>query len=107
MVVERVRAGLPYIGASAGSIVTGPSIEPVSPMDDPAEAPDLTDRTGLGLGLVDTVIIPHADGALPPYPPELIAQVRQTYGTDYPLTFLDDDQALLVENAPSGLISSP
>lgn len=105
VLVDRVRRGLPYIGSSAGSIITGRSIEPVSLMDDPADAPDLTDRDGLRL--IDTVVIPHADGALPPYPPELIARIDQTYGTDYPLTFVNDDQALLVEDAPPRLIASP
>ncbi|MBB1026174.1 type 1 glutamine amidotransferase-like domain-containing protein [Dietzia sp. DQ11-38-2] len=104
-VVERVRAGLPYIGSSAGSVVAGPGIEPVSLMDDPSAAPDLADRSGLGL--VDTVVIPHADGALPPYPPELIAQIEETYGDSYPLTLVNDDQALLVEDGSARLVSSP
>ncbi|MDI9900068.1 Type 1 glutamine amidotransferase-like domain-containing protein [Rhodococcus sp. IEGM 1409] len=105
VLVEKVRAGFPYIGSSAGSIITGPSIEPVSLMDDPSEAPDLADHAGLAL--VDTVVIPHSDGVLPPYPPELIARIKQTYETVYPLTFLNDDQALLVENDSPLLIASP
>lgn len=105
VLIEKVRAGLPYIGSSAGSIVTGPGLEPVSIMDNPSEAPELTDRDGLGL--VDTVVIPHADGALPPYPPELITQIKQTYDSEYPLTFLDDDQALLIDDASPRLIASP
>ena len=104
VLVERVRAGLPYIGSSAGSVVAGPSIEPVSLMDDPADAPGLTDRTGLGL--VDTVVIPHADGALPPYPPTLIAETVQRYQRSYPLTLLEDDQALLVDGAGSRVVPS-
>lgn len=100
-----VTAGLPYIGSSAGSVIAGPSIEPVSLMDDPADAPGLSDYTGLGF--IDTVVIPHADGALPPYPPELIEQVRRTYAASYPLTFLSDDQALLVANSTRRIISSP
>lgn len=105
VIVDRVRDGLPYIGLSAGSVITGPSIEPISLMDDPADAPDLTSRDGLGL--VNTVVIPHADGALPPYPPELIARVKRTYGAEYPLTFVCDDQALLSENGSLRLIDSP
>ena len=105
ILADRIRAGLPYIGSSAGSIITGPSIAPVSLMDDPAIAPDLTDYTGLSV--IDTVVIPHADGALPPYPPELIERIRQTYGATYPLTFLHDDQALLVDDDAVQLIASP
>lgn len=105
VLIEKVTAGLPYIGASAGSVVAGPSIEPVSLMDDPADAPDLAGRAGLGL--VDTVVIPHSDGRLPPYPPALIARIEQTYGSDYPLTFIKDDEALLVENGQPRVVASP
>ncbi|MBB1032524.1 type 1 glutamine amidotransferase-like domain-containing protein [Dietzia sp. SLG310A2-38A2] len=105
ILVERVRAGLPYIGSSAGSVITGPSIEPVSLMDDPSAAPELSDHGGLRL--VETVVIPHADGALPPYPPELIARLVEIYGSTYPLTLVNDDQALLVENGTARLVSSP
>ncbi len=105
VLIDKVRAGLPYIGSSAGSIVTGPSIEPVSLMDDPNAAADLASRAGLGL--INTVVIPHADGQLPPYPPALIAQIKQTYEADYPLTFINDDQALLIENAHPSLTVSP
>ncbi|WP_231855614.1 Type 1 glutamine amidotransferase-like domain-containing protein [Tsukamurella pseudospumae] len=101
---ERVRAGLPYIGLSAGSVVAGPNVEPVAPLDDPADAPDVTDFTGLGL--VDTVVIPHADGLLPPYPPSVIEEVVRTYGGRFPLTRVNDDQALLVEDGVATLIPS-
>jgi dipeptidase E len=94
LVPERVRAGLPYIGLSAGSIVAGPSIEPASLMDDPADAPGLTDLRGLGL--TDAVVVPHADGKLPPYPLELIGRTLDRYGSDHELVPLCDDEALLV-----------
>lgn len=100
----RVRAGLPYVGLSAGSVVAGPNVEPVAPLDDPADAPGVTDYTGLGL--VDAVVIPHADGALPPYPPAMIDEVVRTYGDRFPLTRVNDDQALLVENGVATLIPS-
>ena len=49
IIVRHVRAGLPYIGTSAGSVIAGPGIEPVSLLDSPAVAPDLHDYRGLGL----------------------------------------------------------
>jgi dipeptidase E len=94
LVAERVRGGLPYIGLSAGSIVAGPSIEPASLLDDPADAPGLTDLRGLGL--TDAVVVPHADGKLPPYPLELIGRTLDRYGSDHELVPLCDDEALLV-----------
>lgn len=94
VITERVRAGLPYIGSSAGSIVAGPSAEPATLMDDPAEAPGLTDRRGLGL--TDAVVVPHADGKLPPYPLELIGRTLDRYGSDHELVPLCDDEALLI-----------
>lgn len=105
VLVERVRAGLPYVGLSAGSVVAGPNIEPVSPLDDPADAPQVTDYSGLGL--VDTVVIPHADGALPPYPESLIDEIVQKYGAEYSLTRVNDDEALLVEDGYKTLVPSP
>ncbi|GAA3597206.1 hypothetical protein GCM10022198_21670 [Klugiella xanthotipulae] len=41
VLAERVRAGLPYIGCSAGSIIAGPSIAPAELMDDRGAAPAL------------------------------------------------------------------
>lgn len=104
VLVDHVRRGLPYIGLSAGSIVAGPDVTPASLMDDPADGPALEGYTGLGL--VDVTPIPHADGHLPPYPPELIRRTIDTYGSDFALLPLRDDQALLVEDETSTVIAS-
>lgn len=104
VLVGRVRAGLPYIGASAGSIIAGPDVTPASLMDDPAEGPALTDYAGLAL--IDQTVVPHADGLLPPYPPELIQKTLDTYRDSYALTPLADDQALLMDNGRLSIIRS-
>lgn len=96
LIADRVRKGLPYAGSSAGAMVAGPSIEPHSIMDSPAIAPGLSDYAGLNL--VNRVIVPHAQGTLPPYPISIIARTVETYGEQWPLTLLRDGEALLVED---------
>ncbi|WP_051198245.1 Type 1 glutamine amidotransferase-like domain-containing protein [Gordonia shandongensis] len=103
-IVERVRAGMPYIGLSAGALVAGPDIEPAAMMDDPGLGLDLPDFRGLGL--TDTVVIPHADGQLPPYPPELIDRTLNEYGDRFTLLPLYDDQALVVDAEGSRVVPS-
>lgn len=105
VLAERVRAGLPYIGLSAGSLITGPSVEPASLMDDPGEAPGLTDLTGLAL--IPETVLPHADGRLPPYPPQLIADTLDRYGRDHHLIPIADDQAVRVGDEGRRVVSSP
>ncbi|MFT4088399.1 MAG: Type 1 glutamine amidotransferase-like domain-containing protein [Gordonia sp. (in: high G+C Gram-positive bacteria)] len=105
VLADRVRTGLPYIGLSAGSVLAGSSIEPISGLDDPTLAPGLTNLRGLGL--VDTAVVPHADGILPNYPLELIDRVRTDYGDRFDLTFVNDDQALLVSGSGVSVVPSP
>ncbi|MCW2288013.1 dipeptidase E [Leucobacter luti] len=105
VLAQRVRAGLPYIGCSAGSVIAGPSITPVEMLDDRTLAVGLTSDEGLGL--IDRVIIPHADGKIPPYPIALIERIISTYGEQFPLLTLNDDQALRVGPTGARVIPSP
>ncbi len=57
--VGRVRSGFPYFGESAGAVLLCESIEPAIPLDDPSDAPKLTQYAGLGL--TDFFILPHVD----------------------------------------------
>ncbi len=57
LITEQIKAGKPYIGSSAGSIVLAPDIEYVKPMDNPKLAPDLTSYKALGA--VDFFVLPH------------------------------------------------
>lgn len=103
-IIERVSAGMPYIGLSAGAVAAGPDIEPAALMDDPGMGLDLPDFRGLGL--TDTVVVPHADGQLPPYPPDLIDRTLSEYGDRFTLLPLYDDQALIVDAAGSRVVPS-
>ncbi len=101
LITRYVRAGLPYIGCSAGSIVAGPDIEAASLIDNPTIAP-LTSTAGLGL--TDRVVLPHAAGNLPPFPIDLIADTVRVYGEKWPLVLLRDGEALLIEDSDIRLI---
>lgn len=98
----KVEGGLTYVGTSAGSVIAGPSIEPISPMDSPDKAPDLHDYTGLNL--VDICVVPHASGTIPAYPVSIIAEIVAKYGEKYPLQLLRDGQALVVDNGAVTII---
>ncbi len=89
---DRVRAGLPYLGASAGACVIGPDIAPLALLDDPTETQPLTSTEGLGL--VDAIPVPHADGVV--CGTAAIEEIRNRYADSHNLVFLDDDQALEV-----------
>lgn len=102
VLTEHVQAGLPYIGASAGACVIGADIEPLGLLDDPAEATGLKSTTGLGW--IDEVIVPHADGIVSGR--AVIDEVRRQYGERFTLRLLDDDQALLVSGSSRSVISS-
>lgn len=101
--VAAARGGLPVVGASAGSMVLGSSIRSGVLMDGATSGVVLDSL--FGLGLVDAVVVPHADGQLPPYPPELIARVRDELG-EQGVVYLRDDQALVVDESGQRLVSS-
>lgn len=102
VLARHVRAGLPYVGCSAGSIVAGPSIEPAALLDSPDIAPDLTDHRGLGL--TGFTVIPHAAGNLPPYTIDVIAETVRVYGRRHRLVLLRDGEALLVDDSGTRIV---
>ena len=57
IIVQEVNKGKLYIGESAGAIAACPDIGFSGEMDEPEKAPELADRTGLGL--VDFYLVPH------------------------------------------------
>ena len=103
--VEAVRAGLPYIGLSAGSVVAGSDLDPITLLDDPQLVTGLDDFEGLRL--IPQVLVPHADGKLPDYPPQIFERIDREYGSRFPLLFLADDEALLISGGSARVVESP
>jgi dipeptidase E len=81
-----------YIGSSAGSIVTCPTIDFIRDMDDPSKA-HLDDYAGLGL--VNFKIIPHLNH--PKHGAEARAIAAEIVSVE-PVIGLRDDQAIFVRD---------
>ena len=90
-IISYLNTGGLYIGCSAGSVVTCPTIDFIADMDDPTEA-NLTDYTGLGL--VPFNIMPHIDH--PIFSAKAKELIRKISHSQVPIIALRDTQAILV-----------
>ena len=91
-----------YIGSSAGSLLAGPNIEVDKIYDDGDFGKEL--KSYEALGLVNFVILPHADN--PKYAP-YSERILNEYGNKYELRRLNDDQAILVNGENIQVVTSP
>jgi len=85
------RGGL-YAGASAGALVAGADISPVSSIDEPEKVSGLMSTKGLGF--IDIVPIPHYDMQSRT---SSIDKIKEEHGAEYELVLMTDDQAIVVE----------
>lgn len=88
---ECIESGVPYIGSSAGSVLVGPTLEPIRDIDDEEEAPKLDSLDALNI--IDTVILPHHGAAFGAKNNAIIKE----FGGQYNLMTLTDNQVLIVE----------
>lgn len=97
---ELLTDGTVYCGESAGAIVAGLTLEG----SEVADEPELADRyIGEGLGLVDSIIAPHADS------PEFFAYIhamRNRYKDDDRVLYLNDDQALIINGTQQSIVGA-
>jgi dipeptidase E len=98
-VTDAVRRGLPYVGMSAGAVVAGPDLEPLSTTSNTALGPRL--QSTEGLGLVDAVVFPHYNSRAAQY-----TEVEALFGGRYDLVPLEDSQALIVDDDGSRIVPS-
>jgi dipeptidase E len=61
IIIKAINDGKPYIGSSAGSIITSKDIAYINRMDSPKKAPDL--KQTKGLSLIDFYPLPHYTNA--------------------------------------------
>lgn len=93
VVKELVSRGVVYAGSSAGSIIAGPSIEPVKYIDEPSLASLKSFR---GFGLVDFVVLPHF--GRDKYKKQYEAVMKEFSGSGHKLVPLNDGQAVIVKD---------
>lgn len=98
-IINQVRAGTPYIGESAGSVITALDISYIKLMDRTDKAPDLTDYAGLGLA--DFRVVPHHHAAAMGHAAQ---RILDRYGADLSLKPLTNRQALLVKDGKTRLL---
>jgi dipeptidase E len=89
---ELVGQGKVYVGASASSVVAGPTLRYFDNQDDPNAAGEIIWD---GLRLTDVVVVPHVDNA------EFGAGCREAgeklKADGYPTQFITDAQAFLID----------
>lgn len=99
-IVELVRQGMVYCGESAGAIVAGTTLEGVEIADEPELADEYITE---GLGLINSVIIPHADT------PDFIEYTNsmiKRYSSNPTAVYINDNQALVVDDASQKIVTA-
>lgn len=103
LVKQLVEKGVIYIGSSAGSILCCPTIVGATRFDDPKDAPDLSDYTGLSL--VDFILIPHAHKGK--YKTRIQQTTEEMVNLGYKVITLTDNQAISVERDSYKILELP
>ncbi len=101
VITQYVDGGGLYVGASAGAIVAGVDIQPITSLDEPEKVPELSSTKGLGL--VNIVPVPHYDMADRTSKAD---DIKKDYGDQYEIVLMTDDQAIVVEGNEWKLVES-
>jgi dipeptidase E len=100
-VTEGVHRGLAYVGISAGAVVAGPDLEPLTATSNTALGSRL--RSTKALGLVDAVVFPHHNS---PDRAVEFEKARTRYGSRFQLVPLADGEAMIVDDGATQIVPS-
>jgi dipeptidase E len=94
IIINYIKTGNLYIGASAGCAILSPTLDPYKELDEISEAPLL--KTTEGLGAIDFVIMPHygKEKYLEKY-----NRIIEEYRDKHKMVTLCDDEALIIKNS--------
>lgn len=95
-IVDLVKNGKTYIGASAGAIITWPNIKPIDSIDDSTKAPYNLDTSWFWL--VDFIVLPHywKEKYLQKY-----EKIIDNFSYKFNFIKLKDDECVIVRNSKS------
>lgn len=94
LLIELIHAGIIYIGSSAGAVLVGPTIGPISMMDDPRLAPELTSYDGLGL----VEFIPLVHFGNDEYREHYLKALGELYTSSPKFVLVRDDQFIIIQD---------
>jgi dipeptidase E len=101
LLTDYVNNGGLYAGASAGALIAGVDIGPVSTIDEPEKVQGLTSTAGLGF--VSIVPIPHYDME---DRTKTIDKIKARYSKDFEIILMTDDKAVVVNGDSWELVES-
>lgn len=101
LLTRYVENGVLYAGASAGALIAGLDIEPVSAIDEPEKVSNLASTKGLGW--VNIVPVPHYDMFSRT---KAIDKINKKYASEFELVLLTDDEAIVVEGDSWKVVAS-
>jgi dipeptidase E len=91
--IDFINSGKLYIGSSAGSIILSTSLEHVQDMDDPGQAPELSDCAGLSV--IDFNFLPHVNNS---YYGDIVDNIIEEYNSEIELIAINDKEAVLIND---------
>jgi len=95
--ISAIENGLTYVGVSAGSIITGPTIETAGPFDEN----DIGITDFRGMNLTDTILIPHYSI----HREKIVADFRKSL--KHEIIAITDTQAIFIHNEKTQIIGEP
>jgi dipeptidase E len=92
-IIKAIESGKPYIGSSAGSIITSKDIQYIDRMDSPKKAPDL--KQTKGLSIIDFYPLPHFTNA--PFK-KIAGKIYEEYKDKLDIQPISNDQMIIVQD---------
>lgn len=101
LIIDLVKKGKVYGGGSAGAIIAGPTIDHFQAADEPGKPPEVILD---GLGLTDTVVLPHWDSK--DYGKIMKTIKQELHKAGLKTIELNDGQAVVIDNEKQTIIES-